>query len=336
VQGKAAPRDLIDALAHLQGHPLVDVIIIARGGGSVQDLVAFDDERLCRAIFACEKPIVAAIGHTDNVPVCNHVTWPAFTPSRSAELVVPAAAELRHVIDGADRVLSGVPESVTRSMEAVATAESRLAVGRVLESRSAAVDAAANGMDRAKQAFFHARERGLDAAHVVLASLPRRLPSPAQISAVETVLDARAQAFFRERVEVVGAEARRIAESERALDRAAERVAELARRLDVGIRRQLADHTRDYGHALVRLVKELQAGAGRRIADTRRGVEHLAAVVEARDFRRRGWIVATSERDHAVSTVDALDAGSRLRLTFSDGQADAVVDRILRAGKETE
>lgn len=294
VQGKAAPRDLIDALACLQGHPLVDVIILARGGGSVQDLVAFDDERLCRAIFACEKPIVAAIGHTDNVPVCNHVTWPAFTPSRSAELVVPSAAELRHVIDGAGRTLDGVPDWLRRTLETVAAAECRLAMGRTLESRAA------------------------------------------QVTALETILDARAQAFFRERAEGVAAESRRLADCEQAVRRAAERVEELGRRLEVGIRRQLADHARDYGHALARLVRELRVGAGRQIAHTRRGVEHLAAVVEARDFRRRGWIVASTERENAVSTVSDLDAGSRLRLTFSDGQADAVVDRILRARKETE
>ena len=84
VQGKGAPRKLIDALARMEEHPLVDVVIIARGGGSVQDLVCFDDEGLCRALFACRIAVVCAIGHTDNNPVCNHVAWPAYTPSRSA------------------------------------------------------------------------------------------------------------------------------------------------------------------------------------------------------------------------------------------------------------
>lgn len=170
----------------------------------------------------------------------------------------------------------------------------------------------------------------------MLASLPRRLPSVAQVVAVETALDARAQAFFRERADVVAGETRRLAACEQRLALTGERVAEMGRRLDVGIRRQLADHGRDYGHALVRLVREIRAGAARRIVDTRRGVEHLAAVVEAHDFRRRGWIVATSEEDDAVSTVSVLDPGARLRLTFSDGQADAVVDRVLRERKETE
>jgi exodeoxyribonuclease VII large subunit len=335
VQGKAAPRDLIDALVRLQSHPLVDVIIVARGGGSVQDLVAFDDERLCRAMFACEKPIVAAIGHTDNAPVCNHVTWAAYTPSRSAELVVPSAAEMRHVIGGAERGLGAVPDGLRRSLETVAEAERGLAVGRTLDARAAAVAGTAGTMERAKQAFFHARERGLAAAQLVLASLPRRLPSPAQVTAVDAALDTRAQAFFGERAGVVAFETRRLAACEQAVGRAATNVGELGRRLEVGIRRQLADHTRDYGHALARLVRETHVGAARRIAVVRRHVEHLGDVVAAHDFRRRGWIVATGEHDDAVSTVSELDAGSRLRLTFSDGQAHAVVDEIFRDRKET-
>ncbi|HEY7630704.1 MAG TPA: exodeoxyribonuclease VII large subunit [Thermoleophilaceae bacterium] len=294
VQGKAAPRDLIDALAHLQDHPLVDVIIVARGGGSVQDLVAFDDERLCRAMFACEKPIVAAIGHTDNVPVCNHVTWAAFTPSRSAEMVVPSAVELRQAIGGADRVLGALPERLARGSEAVAAAETRLAVGRVLGSSSA------------------------------------------HVAAIDSTLDARAQAFFVERENVVALESRRLAACEQVVADAGMRVAELGRRLAVGMRRQLADHARDYGHAFTRLVREILAGAKRRIGDSRRDIEHRAAVVAARDFRRRGWIVATGEGDDPVSDLSGLDTGARLRLTFSDGQADAVVDRILRDGKETK
>ena len=87
-QARAA-RSHRRALARMTEHPLVDAVVMARGGGSVQDLACFDDEGLCRAVFACELPVVCAIGHTDNNPVCNHVAWPAYTPSRSAELVVP-------------------------------------------------------------------------------------------------------------------------------------------------------------------------------------------------------------------------------------------------------
>ena len=94
VQGARAPQAVIDALARLALDPEVEVIIVSRGGGSPRDLLAFDDERLCRAISALQTPVVAAIGHTDNIPVCNYVTHSALTPSRVAELVVPDRAAL--------------------------------------------------------------------------------------------------------------------------------------------------------------------------------------------------------------------------------------------------
>ena len=134
VQGKAAPRQLIDAIARLQDHPLVDVIVIARGGGSVQDLVCFDDEGLCRALFACEVPVVCAIGHTDNNPVCNHVAWPAFTPSRSAELVVPSAADIRREIRATEGRLAAVPQQLDLAVERIETCAERLDCAAALDA----------------------------------------------------------------------------------------------------------------------------------------------------------------------------------------------------------
>lgn len=135
VQGKAAPAQLIDALARLQDHPDVDAIILARGGGSVPDLACFDDERLCRAVFACETPVVCAIGHTDNHPVCNHVAWHAVTPSRSAELVVPAAAEIRRDITTAGDRLSQIPAHLDRASERVRAGAQRIRSEAVLGVR---------------------------------------------------------------------------------------------------------------------------------------------------------------------------------------------------------
>jgi exodeoxyribonuclease VII large subunit len=358
VQGKAAPRDLIDALVRLQEHPLVDVIVMARGGGSVQDLVAFDDERLCRAIFACEKPVVTAIGHTDNAPVCNYVAWPAFTPSRSAEMVVPSAAEMRDRIDGAGRVLAAVADRIERSSERLRAIESRLAVGAVLDSRAAAVHRATSGLEGAKQAFFSDRRHGLGAAQLALASIPRRMPSAAQVGLLAAPLDARAQGYFRDLHDAVAAERRRLAACEAAIADSRSRVAELCRRLEVGTRRQLADHARDYGNALARLVRETLAGARRslgqhserlssagdgigqaarrRLADSEQALRHVADVIDARDFRSRGWVVARGEDKEPVSSVSGLRSGSRLHLTFTDGGADTVVDTVLPDGKEKQ
>lgn len=121
VQGKTALGRLIEALVRVSEHPLVDAIVIARGGGSVQDLACFDDERLCRALFACEKPVLCAIGHTDNNPVCNHVAWSAFTPSRSAELLVPSAVQLRREIHSLGEKLDRTPERLRLAGERVQT-----------------------------------------------------------------------------------------------------------------------------------------------------------------------------------------------------------------------
>lgn len=143
VQGKAAPRDLIDAIAHMELHPQVDVIVIARGGGSVQDLLAFDDEALCRAIFGASKPVVTAIGHTDNTPVCNDVAYAAYTPSRSAELVVPSATELRQDLQLHRERLDGVRARLTRGDDRVDALRTRIDVAAALDTWDARVRARA-------------------------------------------------------------------------------------------------------------------------------------------------------------------------------------------------
>ncbi|MCH9682412.1 MAG: exodeoxyribonuclease VII large subunit, partial [Deltaproteobacteria bacterium] len=90
VQGPDAPRSLVRALSRVQRWPGVSVVIIGRGGGSVEDLWAFNDERLARAVAACPVPIVSAVGHEVDVSICDLVAdVRAATPSHAAELVVP-------------------------------------------------------------------------------------------------------------------------------------------------------------------------------------------------------------------------------------------------------
>jgi exodeoxyribonuclease VII large subunit len=349
VQGKAAPRDLIDALAHLQEHPLVDAIVIARGGGSVQDLVAFDDERLCRAIFACAKPVVAAIGHTENVPVCNHVAWAAFTPSRSAELVVPAASELRQDVGAARVALAGVAARVERLAERVGAATARGDARALLDARAATVRERAAAIGVAERAFVGDRERVVADARAVLARVPHRLPTGVDVATASARLDVRATAFFRDRADALAAAARGLASVGGRVEVAAGDVDEHGRRLRVGTRRQLEDHERDYGRALARLGREAAAAvaralarererlervagvagerARRRLADAQRDARLAAAVVAGKDFRRLGWVLAGRAGDGApVRGAAELRPGERVRLAFSDGRAEAVVD----------
>ncbi len=285
VQGKAAPHQLIDAIARLQDHPLVDVIVMARGGGSVQDLVCFDDERLCRALFACEVPVVCAIGHTDNNPVCNHVAWPAFTPSRSAELVVPSAADVRRAIGIADQRLASVAQQLDLAAERIALSAERLDCTAVLAARAAEI-----------------RERAAE-----IAGTP-----------------ARGLAGARETLATAGAGLTRTREQLAGLARLVRERGALVRQ---GTRRQLADHTRDFGRALDRHVRQSRGGlerresrarelvdrqrallserARRRLDDARRDATHRVELITAQDFRRRGWLLAsTASGGPARSAMD--------------------------------
>jgi exodeoxyribonuclease VII large subunit len=174
VQGKAAPRELINALATFQENAVADVIIMARGGGTVQDLACFDDEALCRALFACELPVVCAIGHTDNNPVCNYVTWSAHTPSRSAEMVVPSLVEVRQVIKRASELVDAVPMKLDAADERIGAAASRLDVRAVLAGREQEVHQAAADVSHALGEFLRAHATGLSEARSALAFTPRR------------------------------------------------------------------------------------------------------------------------------------------------------------------
>lgn len=99
VQGAGAVPAVVRALQELDADPVVDVIILARGGGSVEDLLPFSDETLVRTISACRTPIVSAIGHEPDNPLTDHVAdLRAATPTDAAKRVVPDVVEERRRI----------------------------------------------------------------------------------------------------------------------------------------------------------------------------------------------------------------------------------------------
>lgn len=94
VQGATAVPAIVEALTELNAHPDVDVIVIARGGGSVEDLLPFSNERLIRAVVASRAPVITAIGHEQDVPLVDLVAdVRASTPTDAAKRVVPDVAE---------------------------------------------------------------------------------------------------------------------------------------------------------------------------------------------------------------------------------------------------
>ena len=94
VQGGHAVAEVIDSLQRLDADPAVEVIVIARGGGSIEDLLPFSDESLVRAVAACQTPVVSAIGHEQDAPLLDYVAdVRASTPTDAARRVVPDVAE---------------------------------------------------------------------------------------------------------------------------------------------------------------------------------------------------------------------------------------------------
>ena len=95
VQGPFAANAMIEALRDVSAAPEVDVIVLARGGGSFEDLLPFSDERLVRAVASCPVPVVSAVGHEQDTPLCDLAADArASTPTAAARLVVPDAVEL--------------------------------------------------------------------------------------------------------------------------------------------------------------------------------------------------------------------------------------------------
>lgn len=95
VQGERAPASLIEGLRHFSETASVDVIIIGRGGGSIEDLWAFNDERLARAVYASDIPVISAVGHESDFTICDFVAdVRASTPSAAAELAVPEQSDV--------------------------------------------------------------------------------------------------------------------------------------------------------------------------------------------------------------------------------------------------
>ncbi|BDB44570.1 MULTISPECIES: exodeoxyribonuclease VII large subunit [Mycobacterium] len=127
VQGVNAVAQIVEALRDLDRNPDVDVIVLARGGGSVEDLLPFSDETLCRAISACRTPVISAVGHEPDNPLCDLVAdLRAATPTDAAKKVVPdAAAEQRLVDDLRRRNAQALRNWVTREQRALAHLRSR-------------------------------------------------------------------------------------------------------------------------------------------------------------------------------------------------------------------
>ncbi len=160
VQGDSAPESLCYALDQVARWGAADVVIIGRGGGPREDLRAFNDERVARAVAACPIPTISAVGHEIDVSICDLVAdVRAATPSAAAEAAVPVQAELR------DRV------------RAVATTFAELAEERVARARESA--------DRVAARLSHSAVRRIEGPRVALHAAGARLHALSPLATLE-------------------------------------------------------------------------------------------------------------------------------------------------------
>ncbi|MGV9414478.1 exodeoxyribonuclease VII large subunit [Nocardia sp. NPDC003693] len=158
VQGPTAVPQILEALAALDADPEVDVIVLARGGGSVEDLLAFSDETLCRAIVSAKTPIVSAIGHEPDNPISDYVAdLRAATPTDAAKRIVPdAAAEAALLRDLQARANAALRGWVDREARGIAQLRSRPVLAEPLRLLDQRYDEAERLRTAARRAVNHA------------------------------------------------------------------------------------------------------------------------------------------------------------------------------------
>jgi exodeoxyribonuclease VII large subunit len=161
VQGAEAPAALLQALAAAAQRQEVDVLVVARGGGSIEDLWAFNDERVVRAVAAMPMPVASGVGHETDITLCDFAAdLRAATPTAAAELVAPERAAL----------LDALGQSVRRLQRAV---------GRRFETQEQRIDRLALRLLRPGQALQQARQQlqalALRRQHVTRVALDARL-----------------------------------------------------------------------------------------------------------------------------------------------------------------
>ncbi|MGK2874515.1 MAG: exodeoxyribonuclease VII large subunit [Nocardioides sp.] len=181
MQGPRSALEVAEAVGRLDRNDQIDVIVIARGGGSVEDLLPFSDEGLIRAVHAARTPVVSAIGHEPDTPLLDYVAdLRASTPTDAAKRIVPDVAEQFALIStGLTRMRSAMRGWLDRETVAVAGVRARLGEPRTLiTERATEIDQL---RDRSRRSVGHR----LDRAHDEIAHLRARAQSLSPLATLQ-------------------------------------------------------------------------------------------------------------------------------------------------------
>ncbi|TDZ93982.1 Exodeoxyribonuclease 7 large subunit [Mycobacteroides salmoniphilum] len=217
VQGPHAVAEIVSALQALDADPSVDVIVLARGGGSVEDLLPFSDETLCRAIAVCRTPVVSAVGHEPDNPLSDLVAdLRAATPTDAAKKLVPdAAAEQALILDLRRRSAQALRNWVQREQRGLDQVRSRPVLAdplRMVTVRHDEISVARTALRRDMKRMVESETQRVSHLSAQLATLGpaatlargysvvQRVRDDGTVEVLRTVADAPAGASLRVRV----------------------------------------------------------------------------------------------------------------------------------------
>lgn len=159
VQGVEAPPEIVGAIRYANEFQVADLIITGRGGGSIEDLWAFNDERVARAIYLSEIPVISAVGHEPDVTISDYVAdRRASTPSNAAEIAVPDSRETRELLASYEIRSS---QAMRKQLNALWERWNHLKSARVLSAPTAQFDNRRMELDRMRDRLLAAEERNL-------------------------------------------------------------------------------------------------------------------------------------------------------------------------------
>ena len=151
VQGEGAEKNLIEAVDYFDRSGLADVIIIGRGGGSLEDLFAFNSEALARRIYDCKTPVISAVGHETDFTICDFVAdRRAPTPSAAAEIATPDLREISLRLDMlSEKIVGAVLYKLEKYSERLLSLKGRISLSKtVFEAYERRLDELKNRIDR--------------------------------------------------------------------------------------------------------------------------------------------------------------------------------------------
>ena len=173
VQGAEAPGEIAAAIRYANYHRLADLLIVGRGGGSIEDLWAFNDEQVAYAIYESEIPVISAVGHEPDVTISDFVAdLRAATPSNAAELAVPDQDALRQNLDSMSAAMC---VSLDRRLKAARQHLSMLAASPALRSPTGYVEQRKKSLDLLQNRLVSAQVRILERKERQFVSLTAKL-----------------------------------------------------------------------------------------------------------------------------------------------------------------